>query len=77
MFFGQVVVDDPADVGLVDAHAEGDGRADDAHVVAQEEFLVAGAFLGLEAGVVRAGGEPASGEGLGDAFGGRAAKRSR
>ena len=34
--FGQVVVDDPADVGLVDAHAEGDGRADDPHLVTEE-----------------------------------------
>ena len=36
----QIVVDDEADVGLVDAHAEGDGRADDAHLVAQEKLLV-------------------------------------
>ncbi len=27
---GEIVVDDPADVGFVDAHAEGDGGADDA-----------------------------------------------
>jgi hypothetical protein len=29
-------MDDEADVRLVDAHAEGDGRADDADVVAQK-----------------------------------------
>ena len=39
--FRQVVVDDEADVRFVDAHAEGDGRADDAHFVAQKQFLVA------------------------------------
>ena len=32
----QVVMDDEADVRFVDAHAEGDGRADHAHFVAQE-----------------------------------------
>ncbi len=42
--FGQIVMDDEADVGLVDAHAEGDGGADDAHFVAQEKFLVLGAL---------------------------------
>ena len=38
--FRQIVVDDEADVRLVDAHAEGDGRADHPHVVAQEKFLM-------------------------------------
>jgi hypothetical protein len=71
--FRQVVVDDPADVGLVDAHAEGDGGADDAGVVAEKLFLVGGAFLGGEAGVVGTGGKAAAGEGLGHAFGGGAA----
>ena len=36
---GHVVVDDEAHVGLVDAHAEGDGRDHDVHLVAQERVL--------------------------------------
>ena len=36
----QVVVDDEADVRFVDAHAEGDGGADDSRLVAQEGVLV-------------------------------------
>ena len=31
-----------ADIGLVDAHAERDRRADHAHFIAQEQFLVLG-----------------------------------
>ena len=41
----QVVVDDEADVRLVDAHAEGDGGADHPHLVAQEQLLVPRALL--------------------------------
>ena len=70
--FGQVVVDHPADVGLVDAHAEGDRGADDLHLVAQEKLLVFGAFLVAEPGVVGPGGEAAVGERLGHALGGGA-----
>ena len=62
-------MDDPADVGFVDAHAEGDRGADDARVVAEKHFLIAGAFLGGETGVIRAGEETAPGEGIGDALG--------
>ena len=40
---GHVGVKDEADVGLVDPHAEGDGRADNAIVLAQKGVLVAGA----------------------------------
>jgi hypothetical protein len=62
-------VDDEADVGLVDAHAKGDGGADDADLVAEEGLLVARALLGIEAGVVGAGGDAAAGEGIGDLLG--------
>jgi len=40
---GHVGVKDEADVGLVDAHAEGDGRADDAIVLALKGVLSSGA----------------------------------
>ena len=43
---GQIVVDDEAHVGLVDAHAEGHRRADHAHLVAHERLLGAVALLG-------------------------------
>jgi hypothetical protein len=70
--FGEIVVDDPANVGFVNAHAEGDGGADDFGLVAEEEFLVTGTFGGFEPGVVRFGGVTAASEGFGDAFGGGA-----
>ena len=37
--FGQVVVNHPAHVALVDAHAEGDGGHDHLQVVLQKGFL--------------------------------------
>ncbi len=43
---------DEADVGLVDPHAEGDGRADDAIVLALKGVLIAGANLMIEPGVI-------------------------
>ena len=46
---------DEADVGLVDPHAEGDGRADDAIVLAQEGVLIAGAIPMIEPGVIGEG----------------------
>jgi len=55
--FGEVAVDDEADVWFVDAHAEGDGGDDDGAVVADEGFLGGAAFGGLHAGVVAAGGD--------------------
>ena len=48
----QVGVGDVADVGLVDAHAEGDGGADDEAVLALEAGLGEAAVVGVEAGVV-------------------------
>ena len=47
-----VGVKDEADVGLVDPHAEGDSRADDAIVLALEGVLIAGAHLMIEPGVI-------------------------
>ncbi len=47
---GQGVVDDGADVGLVDAHAEGDGGDDDLELAGEE--------LGLDA-LARGGSRPA------------------
>ena len=44
--FRQIVVNDETHVGFVDAHAEGDRRADDADFVAQKSFLVARALVG-------------------------------
>ncbi len=71
--FGQIVVDDEADVRLVDPHAEGDGRADHAHVVAQKQFLVFGTLPRGESGVVRPGRHALFGQSLGHALGGFAA----
>ena len=48
----QVEVGDEAHVGLVDAHAEGDGRHHHDAVLAQEAVLVALAHVGVEPGVV-------------------------
>ena len=50
---GQVEVGDEPDVGLVDAHAEGDRRDHDDAVLAQEARLVRGAGRAVEPGVVR------------------------
>ena len=68
--FRQVVMDDEADVRLVDAHAEGDGRADHAHVVAQKKFLMLGALLRRQPGVIRPRLHAVLGEIGGDALGG-------
>src|SRR6266851_3050154 len=71
--FGQIVVDDEADVRLVDPHAEGDGRADHAHVVAQKQFLVFGTLPRGESGVVRPGRHALLDQSLGHALGALAA----
>ena len=62
--FRQVVVNDPAHIGFVDAHAEGDGSADDARLVADEEFLVLRPLVVGEACVIWHGGESALREAL-------------
>src|SRR3546814_7700630 len=52
---GQVEVGDEAYVGLVDAHAEGDGGDDHHALVAQETALVLRARRRIQAGVVGQG----------------------
>ena len=49
---GDVVVDDEAHVGLVDAHAEGDGGHDDVDFLHQEVILRLCACGGVQSGVV-------------------------
>ena len=64
-------MDDEADVGFVDPHAEGDGGNNDFGLVADEGFLVFFALQVAEAGVVREGAEPfclQHGGGVVDAF---------
>ena len=58
----QVEVGDEAHVGLVDAHAEGDGRDHDDAVLAQEAVLVAAAHAGVQPGVVGQRGEALVGQ---------------
>ena len=58
---GQVMVQDEPDVGLVDAHAERDGRDDDLDLVLDEEVLSPGAFRRIESGVVGCAAIPSSG----------------
>src|SRR6478609_1949040 len=49
---GHVGVKDEPDVRLVDSHAEGDGRANNAIVLAQKGVLIAGAKGMIEPGVI-------------------------
>ena len=51
--FRQVVVHDPAHIGLVDAHAKGDGGDDHLRVIANERFLVVATRRCIETGVIR------------------------
>ena len=48
----QVVVDHPANIGLVDAHAKCDGGDDDASVVTNKSFLIASALFPAEPRVI-------------------------
>ena len=68
--FRQIVMDDEADVRFVDAHAEGDGRANHPHVVAQKKFLMLGALLRRQPGVIGPRLHAVLGEIGGDALGG-------
>ena len=65
---GQRGVDHAADVGLVDAHTEGDGRHDDLQLSAEKGFLHAFTNRGFKAGVIRGSGKLAA-ELLGQFFG--------
>src|SRR5216684_3506376 len=49
---GAVEMGDEADIGLVDAHAEGDGRDHDDALLFEEPVLVALARSGIHAGMV-------------------------
>ena len=51
--FWQVVVHDPSHIGLVDAHAKGDGGDDHLRVIANERFLIVATRYCIETGVVR------------------------
>ena len=62
----QVVVDDEADIGLVDAESEGVGRDDDAQAIAGEGVLDADAVLFWHAGVVASAADAAALEGFGE-----------
>ena len=53
---GHVVVDDEADVGLVDAHAEGQRGHDDLDASRHEGVLRIAALVGRQAGVIDARG---------------------
>ena len=65
---GEVGVDDEADVGLVDAHAKGDGGDDDLCLAEDEGVLVLFADLVGEAGVVGEGLDVLLFEFFGDLF---------
>ena len=60
---------DPADVGLVDAHAEGDGGHDDQPVLALKPRLDRAAVIGVHAAVIMAGGVATLAERLCQRFG--------
>ena len=62
-------MDHEAHVGLVDAHAEGDRRANHPHLVAQEKLLVLRALGGRQPGVIRPGLHAVLAQPLGDALG--------
>ena len=49
---GNVVVDDKSHIGLVNAHAEGDGRHNDVHILAEEGILVSTTHGTLHTGMV-------------------------
>jgi hypothetical protein len=57
--FGQVVMSHPANVRLVDAHSESNGRDDHLRIVANERFLIIAPGLRLESCVVGKGADAA------------------
>ncbi len=67
-------MDDETDVRFVDAHAEGDGRADDLDLVPQETLLVPRPLLRREPGVVRLRADVVGGKFFGEQLGGFAAR---
>ena len=73
----QVVVDHRAHVGLVDAHAEGDGGDQHRHLVADEARLIGRALLGGQPGVVGQRGDAVGGELPAEVFGAARGSGSR
>ena len=71
---GHVVVDHVADVGLIDAHAEGDRRADHANLIANEQLLIADPFARGKSGVIRKRRNSRGGKAGGQILGGLAAR---
>ena len=67
--FGQVGMGNPADVGLVHAHAEGDGGDHDQPVFALKAGFDDAPVLGLHAAVIMAGGVALVAQRLGQGFG--------
>src|SRR5699024_11339911 len=63
---GQVEVGDEADIGFVDAHAEGDRGDHDDAVLAQEPRLILRPYLGREPRVIGQSGDAAGRESLGE-----------
>ncbi len=63
-------MDDAPDIGLIDAHSEGDGGGDDGRLPRHEGFLAGGAGGVAEASVVGTGGEPLALEEGGETLGG-------
>ena len=55
---GQVVMQHKAHVGLVDAHAKGDGGHDDLHIIADEQLLIVFALFIGQPGVIGAHRKP-------------------
>ena len=69
-----IVVNDQADVGLVDAHAEGVRRRHDPHPVGEEGILVPDFGFGVHLPVVGQGGKAVPGETVRQMFGRRRAR---
>ena len=62
---GNVVVDDKANVRLVNAHAKSDGGHDDVNLFREEQVLVLGPGLCVQAGMIRTRLDAVDGEHLG------------
>src|SRR5205085_2005463 len=65
----EVVMNDPPDVRLVDAHPKRDRRINDPRIVAEELFLVSRALAGFKSGVISPGGKSTTGQRFRHPFG--------
>ena len=70
--FWQVMMDDPADVGFVYAHAKGNRCTNDPSFIPEKKVLVFGAHGSIQARVVRSCCQATRSEGRSDALGTRA-----